>query len=203
MPDPVTIAAVAAGFQYLKDAVGLLKDAKDLLPAGEKREKAQRLLTEAEKQIPAAEAQVARALGYELCRCTYPPQIMLESGQPPVARCPRCGAERVGGAPASDVEERTHARLDALKGALDADKGHQFKETYVTQYHSTLDQLEATGISMSDFRIEDDQLDYRVNGGNYLTGETTYSSDRYVDRPYFMSKVNAALKYLTGKKGRR
>jgi len=123
LPDAITIAALAAGFKYVKDAVSLLKDAKDLLPAGEKREAAQRLLVEAEERIPVAEAQLAKALGYQLCRCDYPPAIMLETGQPPRPRCPKCG--RVEGEAAehrySEEEEKVlHFLVNAPYGGIPA-----------------------------------------------------------------------------------
>jgi len=74
-----------------------MKDAKDLMPAGERRDKIERLVAEVDAKIPAAEAQLARGLGYLLCRCTWPPQIMLETGTPPRPRCGRCGRDSVGG----------------------------------------------------------------------------------------------------------
>ncbi len=52
-----------------------------------------------------AEAEVAKALGYELCKCQFPPTIMLtvgykldrgKAGSGPVYECPRCGSNNVG-----------------------------------------------------------------------------------------------------------
>jgi hypothetical protein len=106
MPDPATIVsaipAVKAAFDALRAAIGLVKDTKDLLPKEEKA-KADAItaaLATAESSSRIAEAEVAKALGYELCKCNYPPTIMLTvgahtgrtaQGQGPVYECPRCG----------------------------------------------------------------------------------------------------------------
>lgn len=105
MRDVVTIAsaigALKPTFDALRSAMGLLKDAKDLLPAGDKRESAisQALMT-AKSSAKIAEAEVAKALGYELCKCEFPPIPMLTVGfidnkevglVGPVYECPKCG----------------------------------------------------------------------------------------------------------------
>jgi hypothetical protein len=95
----VTIAAAKATFDTLKSAIGLLKDAKDLLPEGDQREKAITMaLDSASASAKIAEAEIAKALGYELCKCEFPPTPMLtvgeHSGRPktgPVYECPKCG----------------------------------------------------------------------------------------------------------------
>jgi hypothetical protein len=50
-----------------------------------------------------AEAQLAKALGYQLCYCTFPPTAMLTVGQTlgrpsyvPVYECPKCGYNTSG-----------------------------------------------------------------------------------------------------------
>jgi hypothetical protein len=76
MPDPVTIAsgisAVKTTFDALRAAIGLVKDAKELLPK-EKSEVVNAALATAESSSLIAEAEMAKALGYELCKCTFPP----------------------------------------------------------------------------------------------------------------------------------
>jgi hypothetical protein len=111
MPDPVTIVsaipAVKAAFDAMRSAIGLVKDTKDLLPKEEKA-KADAItaaLATAESSSRIAEAEVAKALGYELCGCAFPPTIMLtvgqhngrpETGLGPVFECPRCGYNTAG-----------------------------------------------------------------------------------------------------------
>lgn len=103
MIDPLTIASAAGAmkttFDALRSALGLLKDAKDALPSGDHRQKAiAQALATAESSSKIAEAEIAKALGYELCKCEFPPTIMLtvgeHGGRPktgPVYECPKCG----------------------------------------------------------------------------------------------------------------
>jgi hypothetical protein len=74
------IGIVKTGFDAIRTALGLVKDVQGALPPGEKKEAAARALEEAEKQIRLGEAEIAKALGYPLCRCTFPPTPMLAVG---------------------------------------------------------------------------------------------------------------------------
>jgi hypothetical protein len=84
MPDPLTIvsgiSAVKTTFDALRTAIGLVKDTKDLLPKGEKTAVITAALVAAESSSQIAEAEVAKALGYELCKCQFPPTPMLTVG---------------------------------------------------------------------------------------------------------------------------
>jgi len=103
MPDLSTVAVAVAAlkptFDALRSAMGLLKDAKELLPPGDRREVAiTQALAVAESSSKIAEAEVAKALGYELCKCEFPPTIMLTVGEHvgrpktgPVYECSKCG----------------------------------------------------------------------------------------------------------------
>lgn len=62
-------------FALIRSGVGALKDLMSLVPAGE-RKAAEEALVKADVAIRTAEAKLAKDLGYELCRCTWPPQIM-------------------------------------------------------------------------------------------------------------------------------
>jgi hypothetical protein len=79
------IGIVKTGFDALRTALGLVKDVEGALPAGEKKEAVARALEEADKQIRLGEAQIAKALGYPLCRCAFPPTPMLAIGYRPQA----------------------------------------------------------------------------------------------------------------------
>jgi hypothetical protein len=109
MPDPVTIAsgiaAAKTAFDALRTAIGLVKDTKELLPQGPKTEVISAALATAVSSSQFAEAEIAKALGYELCKCNYPPTIMLTVGEldgrsklglGPVYECPRCGYNTAG-----------------------------------------------------------------------------------------------------------
>lgn len=98
MIDPASAAlaveALRTGISMLRDALGLVKDVKDALPSSDKKQALDRGLEQAERQLLLAEAQIAQALGYHLCQCTFPPQIMLSKGYhsyQEVFACPKCG----------------------------------------------------------------------------------------------------------------
>jgi hypothetical protein len=103
MPDPLTVAAgisaMKTTFDLFRSAIGLVKDAKELLPPNDKRAATiTAALEAAETSSKIAEAEAAKALGFELCKCQFPPTPMLTvgmlSGRPkigPVFECPKCG----------------------------------------------------------------------------------------------------------------
>ena len=112
MPEPITIvsaiAALKPTFEAIRSAIGLVKDAKDLLPPDDKREAAiSQALVMAESSAKIAEAEIAKALGYELCKCAFPPTPMKTVGYfnrkaaahnegDPVFECPKCGYNNAG-----------------------------------------------------------------------------------------------------------
>ena len=86
------------GVTALKAVLALMKDAKDLLPNGPQKASAEEKIGEAEKALRIAEAQTAQSLGYELCKCAFPPCPMLSIGPSQeegmegveVFQCPNC-----------------------------------------------------------------------------------------------------------------
>jgi hypothetical protein len=88
---------VKVGLSLFSEAIGLAKKVKDVLPESQDKEAISKGLDEADKAAKLAEAQVAHALGYELCKCTFPPQIMLSQGYKELSHnheeefiCPKC-----------------------------------------------------------------------------------------------------------------
>jgi hypothetical protein len=80
--------------QWLQDAklgFGLLQSAAGLLPKGPNRSAAEAKLAEAAAALEQSEANVAKALGYSLCKCTFPPQIMLWIEAEGADVCGTCG----------------------------------------------------------------------------------------------------------------
>jgi hypothetical protein len=82
--------------QYIhvsKETLDLLKAAVGLLPKSAKHAEVEQKIAAAEDALKRADAALAQKLGFELCRCTYPPQIMLWSEQEKVTKCPnpKCG----------------------------------------------------------------------------------------------------------------
>lgn len=91
--EPIKLA-----FDTLKVGLGMIKDVKDALPSEEQRKAVAVAVQQSELQFQIAEAQMAQALGYELCKCEFPPTIMLavgymargdETGKT-IHECPRC-----------------------------------------------------------------------------------------------------------------
>lgn len=76
---PVDIGMFVAGVKAARDALGLLNDAKNLLPTGdEKIPIIEAGLDNAERSIALAEADVAKGLGFRVCECDWPPTIMVK-----------------------------------------------------------------------------------------------------------------------------
>ena len=85
----------ATAFTYTRDALSLLKDMKDLLPAGKKQDEAAEKIEAAERRLQLAEASVAQGLGYHLCQCVFPPSIMLKTGnngRQDIFTCAKCNS---------------------------------------------------------------------------------------------------------------
>ena len=94
--DPSTWKSLKDAIAFFRDAIGLAKDANNLLNEGAQKDAVAKALSQAEHSAALAEAQIAQSLGYELCRCTFPPQIMLLVGRhpspdKPIYRCSTCG----------------------------------------------------------------------------------------------------------------
>ena len=106
MPDfsdaKVAFDALKLGLGLFRDAIGLARDVQSSLPEGEKKKTIDESLTRADVSSRTAEAQIAQSFGYTLCKCTFPPQIMLSQGMRPTAyleaecvKCPKCGVEKL------------------------------------------------------------------------------------------------------------
>src|SRR4051794_19375435 len=89
-PDPEILKT---WFETGKSALEFLKVGVSLLPKGQKREEIQTQLNKAERALGEANAKMAKELGYEICHCTHPPQIMLWREREKATVCPNpdCG----------------------------------------------------------------------------------------------------------------
>ena len=91
----VQMSEIAEYIRASKDVLDILKTLGGLIPRGPDSDAARQRLDEAEKALKASEAQLAKALGYQLCQCAFPPNIMLSVGRHPVHdkeifECPAC-----------------------------------------------------------------------------------------------------------------
>jgi hypothetical protein len=110
LDDPNTWAqgagALKSAFDAIRGLLGVVKDVRGL--ANPEQAKA---ITAAADQVEAAakiaEAEIAKALGYEICKCQFPPTPMLAVGYHTrnlaghqlgefVYECPKCGLTTAG-----------------------------------------------------------------------------------------------------------
>jgi hypothetical protein len=80
-----------AYFTAGKTALDILKGIRAELPKSEKSEEAGQKLEEAERSLQLSKAELAKGLGYRICRCTFPPQIMLWNQEERASICAACG----------------------------------------------------------------------------------------------------------------
>ena len=84
------------GLTTLKEAIRLVHSANDQLPTNEQHMIIQQKVEEAERLIQAGHAAMGQSLGFQLCHCTWPPQVMASSAYPEeihveLFTCPNCG----------------------------------------------------------------------------------------------------------------
>lgn len=75
----------------LGSALNIVKQGKDLAPEAPETKELQSQLEEAVRKLETYDSEIAKTLGYELCKCTYPPQIMLFDRARNSDVCPSCG----------------------------------------------------------------------------------------------------------------
>jgi hypothetical protein len=110
--DPTTWAQAAAAaktaFDSVRSAISIVKDIRSLGGGNEHQQKVvDNALTVASTNTAIAEAELAKAFGYELCKCDFPPTPMKTVGYlgrpvpgkqvgDPVYECPKCGYNTAG-----------------------------------------------------------------------------------------------------------
>jgi len=81
--------AIMGGIGLVRGAIELLRDAKDLVPGSQKAKAIELALKQAEQALQHAEIRLANDLGYNLCKCTFPPQVALRAPDGKMI-CPKC-----------------------------------------------------------------------------------------------------------------
>ena len=89
--DPATwaqgLTAAKTAFDSIRSAIGMVKDVQSLGGGTEEQRKAiDTALTTAQSSTAIAEAQLAQAFGYELCKCEFPPTPMKTMATPAIAK---------------------------------------------------------------------------------------------------------------------
>ncbi len=103
MPDDPNILAesfehLGNAIRFARDGFGLWRDIKDAKVPPERAGDVERIFQNAEHEQQLAEAAIGKAFGYQLCRCTLPPQVCLKTGYDretglEKSRCAACGTE--------------------------------------------------------------------------------------------------------------
>jgi hypothetical protein len=88
-----------------KTLLDLFKSARQSLPDTPQRKEIDEKIKAAEDIMKRSDAKLARALGYSLCQCTFPPQIMLWKEATKSRDCPSCGRQISGIAKFADQED--------------------------------------------------------------------------------------------------
>jgi hypothetical protein len=92
--DAIDPTAVGDWLGNAKTALGVLKAARGLLPSGPSRAELDANIGRAEDALARSDAALAKQLGYQLCHCRFPPQIMLWREAEGVLACPDSGCGR-------------------------------------------------------------------------------------------------------------
>ncbi len=95
-----------------------------------------------------------------------------------------------------DKLRRAFSTLTSLKQNV-LEEGHHLHERYVTEYHRVVDGLEKQGMDLTEFKIPQSELKPILASYNGLSGESTYSDDNYVQKTFFLMKLDALLGYFS------
>ena len=90
------LSSIKESLALFKESIGLLKSAKDLLPESHSKSAAEKSLIAAESAAQIAEANIAKAFGYPLCHCSFPPGIMTlvsAGSRRDLYHCPKCNED--------------------------------------------------------------------------------------------------------------
>lgn len=109
------LEAYTKGLAALNGTIKILKSAKDQLPNGEQKQLIEGKISEAEHSLQLGNVEIGQSLGFQLCQCTWPHQVMVSLGyskedQREQFKCRNCGKVR-------SVEK--HAKAEASITAFD------------------------------------------------------------------------------------
>ena len=84
---------ISSWLDFAKTTVDTFKTTAGLLPKGKNRDEIEKSILVAEESLKRSDAKLAKELGFKLCVCTFPPQIMLwkEVEKSHVCPSPHCG----------------------------------------------------------------------------------------------------------------
>jgi len=97
-----------------------------------------------------------------------------------------------------DTFSRAYARLSSLRKNIN-DIKYGIEEKYVCEYHEILNKLQDLGVDVSEFRIPDSMVKPQIGIRSTDIGgkvSCSYSEDKYVDKPFILTKLDAILGYF-------
>ena len=107
---------------------------------------------------------------------------------------------------------RAYAMLLSLRKNIEQMKGNP-TEVFVLEFHTVLDRLQNISIDIAEFRIPASEVKPKVTGVpavNNATGRSvghvSYSEEKYVDKSFILTKLDAILRYfeiITSEKPKR
>jgi len=111
-----------------------------------------------------------------------------------------------------DELARAYATLSSLRKNIDEMTDYSVTETYVQEFHAVLDRLQGI-IDIAEFRIPDSVVKPKItdvpatsNIGGGRVGHVSYSEEKYVERLFILTKLDAILGYfeiITSEKPKR
>jgi hypothetical protein len=84
---------ISAWVTAAKGAIDLMRSGWQLLPRGDKKDELEAEVRRAEDALQISSVSLAKALDYKLCKCTFPPQIMLWNNAKRTNICSLCNNE--------------------------------------------------------------------------------------------------------------
>lgn len=91
--------------------------------------------------------------------------------------------------------KKAYVNLMALQKNLP--QNHDLEEKYANMFNAELDRLIKLGFEIEDSKIPPQEIRVIVTGSNYVSGETYYSDDKYVQREILSMKLDAILAYFS------
>jgi hypothetical protein len=92
-----------------------------------------------------------------------------------------------------DTLKRSLAMLSSLRENIDKSEQSMIGEEYVTEFHASLETLEAIGVNVSQFRVPPSVIRPKVWGSDGRT--TQYTREKYVQKPFLLTKLDAMIAY--------
>lgn len=107
-----------------------------------------------------------------------------------------------------DMLLRAYEMLSSLRKNIGEMTDYMVPETYVREFHTVLERMESIGIDVSEFHVPDLLVKPRIRA-SWMEGNTPkhdYYEEKYVDKPYILTKLDAILGYfkiITSEKPRK